>query len=64
MNELEFEEWKHDVKASLFSVSPTDLTDDHLIRVDEWTVLQWIIAYPKVLQHKNLKELIELFIKY
>ena len=61
MNEQEFEEWVVEVHCDLFHVMPTDLDDDHGVRIDQLSVLKMINSHPQVLKHKTLKQLLEQF---
>ena len=61
MTEQEFENWIIDVQCSLFHVMKTDMDDEHGVRYDQLMVLGSINQNPKVLKHRTLRELLEMF---
>lgn len=48
-----------DLAQQLFHVMPTDLDDEHNVRIDELTVVNFIAKHPKLLQHRNLQWFID-----
>jgi len=56
-----FDEWVDNVRCCLFHVEKTDLDGIHGVRIDQLQVIQAISNYPKVLKHRTLKQLFEMF---
>ena len=61
MTNTEFKEWENNLHCVLFGVMPTDLDDEHQVRLDQLKVLQFIVDEPQVLKHRTLRELLEYY---
>lgn len=61
MEQEEFDEWVINVHCGLFHVMKTDLDDKYGVRIDQLHVIREINDNPKVLKHRTLKQILEMF---